>query len=150
MRNTLLFLFALISFSISAQVSNSFKWSENYRSVLEKAKKNKKPVLVYFSGSDWCGPCKRLKKDLFDVPSFSNIAKDYNMLYIDIPQKQDVISEKQYKHNKELMHQLNPNKVFPTVLILDKKGNVKDKMTGYSSIEEPTSYLNMINKYRSH
>ena len=40
-------------------------WQTDYKSVLKQAKKDKKNVLVYFTGSDWCPPCKMLKRDLF-------------------------------------------------------------------------------------
>ncbi len=148
MKFKLFFIAALVAFSISAQKHPKVNWSEDYKSILKKAKRNHKNIIVYFSGSDWCKPCIKLKKDLFEQQSFSNIAENYNLLYVDIPQNQDLISASQYKKNKELMAELNPRKVFPTVMILDSRGRVKEKISGYSSIADPTNYLSMIAKYK--
>ena len=38
----------------------SLNWSPTFKEALKKSKKEKKPVLIYFTGSDWCGPCKAL------------------------------------------------------------------------------------------
>lgn len=144
MKRKLLVLFLFFSFCLAAQSHSDVKWGYDYSKILKKANRNKKPVVVYFSGSDWCAPCKRLKKDLFEASSFENLAKKCNLLYVDIPQNRDLISEAQYKHNKELMNKLNPRKVFPMVMILDKKGNIKKQLSGYGSIQEPSNYLHMI------
>lgn len=144
MKYKLIVLFLLFSFSTFSQETSNLKWLHSYEKAVKKSKRNKKPIVLYFSGSDWCRPCKRLKKDLFETASFEKISKKLNLLYVDIPQNRDIISEKQYKHNKELMHQLNPRKVFPMVMILNKKGKVENKLSGYGSAEEPTAYLNMI------
>jgi len=42
------------------------KWLTNYETALKKASKQKKNILMFFTGSDWCPPCQMLKKDLFD------------------------------------------------------------------------------------
>lgn len=144
MKEKLLVLFLVFGLNLMAQDKSVVTWEYDYDTVLKKAKKNKKDVVVYFSGSDWCAPCKRLKKDLFEASSFVDVAKKINLLYVDIPQNRDLISDAQYKHNKELMNKLNPRKVFPMVMILDRKGNIKKQQSGYGSIEEPTGYLQMI------
>ena len=62
-----LFLLLMIPFLATAQMdiknANDSKWLTNYDTAISKAKKQKKNVLVYFTGSDWCPPCKMLKTD---------------------------------------------------------------------------------------
>lgn len=147
MRRVVFVLLMLLFVSVNAQQKSQLNWLTNYELVLKKAKKNKKPILVYFSGSDWCSPCKRLKKDLFDSEKFTGISKQYNLLYVDIPQKMDVISKKQYDYNKQLLQKLNPNQVFPLVMILNKKGKIKKEKKGYSSIATPDAHLNMLKEF---
>jgi len=144
MKGKLLVLFLFFNFCLVAQNADVVKWDENYSHVLKKANRNQKPVIVYFSGSDWCAPCKRLKKDLFDSSDFEVLANKCNLLYVDIPQNRDLLSQAQYNHNKELMNKLNPRKVFPLVMVLDKKGNIKKQLSGYGVIQEPSGYLQMI------
>ncbi|MGY5353203.1 thioredoxin family protein [Wenyingzhuangia sp. IMCC45533] len=147
MLKKLTFLLFLFSFSVFSQADKKLHWNQNYNLALKKAKKNKKPILVYFSGSDWCAPCKRLKEDLFDANAYADLLDEFNLVYVDIPQKLDVITPKQYAHNKELLKELNPRKIFPYVLVLNKKGKVLETKSGYSSIAEPTVYAQMLKKH---
>ena len=68
-------------------------WMPNYKKALKKSKKERKPVLIYFTGSDWCGPCKKitpllkflsnkyskLKIIKINIESEDNIADLYNI-----------------------------------------------------------------------
>ncbi len=122
------------------------KWLTNYDSAISKAKKQKKNVLVYFTGSDWCPPCKMLKTDLFDTNEFQQLSNNYILLYIDVPRNRDLISEKQMVHNKELLTKLNKKKVFPMFKIIDAKGNELDKLSGYSMNGVIDSHLRLLEK----
>jgi len=122
------------------------KWLTNYDSAISKAKKQKKNVLVYFTGSDWCPPCKMLKTDLFDTNEFQELSNNYILLYIDVPRNRDLISEKQMVHNKELLTKLNKKKVFPMFKIIDAKGKELDKLSGYSMNGVIDSHLRLLEK----
>ena len=66
----LVFLFlVLISTTISAQDSQ-LNWLLDFDRAKNISKEQDKPILVYFTGSDWCGPCKRLKADFFSSEGF--------------------------------------------------------------------------------
>ena len=122
------------------------KWLTNYDSAISKAKKQKKNVLVYFTGSDWCPPCKMLKTDLFDTNEFQELSNNYILLYVDVPRNRDLISEKQMVHNKELLTKLNKKKVFPMFKVIDAKGNELDKLSGYSMNGVIDSHLKLLEK----
>ncbi|SHK62450.1 thioredoxin family protein [Maribacter aquivivus] len=122
------------------------KWLTNYDSAISKAKKQKKNVLVYFTGSDWCPPCKMLKTDLFDTNEFQELSNNYILLYVDVPRNRDLISEKQMIHNKELLTKLNKKKVFPLFKVIDAKGNELDKLSGYSMNGVIDSHLKLLEK----
>ncbi|MBT8187760.1 MAG: thioredoxin family protein, partial [Croceitalea sp.] len=49
---------------------DNVQWLTDYDLAMGEALLKKKNVLVYFTGSDWCGPCKMLKKDLFATKEF--------------------------------------------------------------------------------
>jgi len=123
-------------------------WLKNYDEALAEAKKEKRNVLVYFTGSDWCPPCKMLKKDLFDTEDFKTVATNYTLLYIDIPRRRDILSVEQMKHNTDLMAKINSGGVFPLMIILDAKGTQLDKYSGYSMNGEVQYHLQLLEKYK--
>lgn len=124
---------ALISFSDSNKiVLEDVSWYVDYPEALTTAQSNNKNILVYFTGSDWCSPCKKLKVDLLPTEEFKSLADDYNLVYVDIPRNQDLISAGQMKKNKELMNQLNERKVFPLLVVVSPQGKKVDEYSGYS------------------
>ncbi|WP_300027494.1 thioredoxin family protein [uncultured Maribacter sp.] len=142
-------LFMIPLFASSQADFNSVddsKWLTNYDTAISKAKKQNKNVLVYFTGSDWCPPCKMLKTDLFDTKEFKELSNNYILLYIDVPRNRDLISEKQMVHNKALLTKLNKKKVFPLFKIIDAKGNELDKLSGYSMNGVVDSHLRLLEK----
>ena len=147
----LLFLFLLPIF-LSAQADISVvkdsKWLTDFDKALSQAKKIDKNVLVYFTGSDWCSPCKMLKKDLFDSVEFDELSNDYVLLYVDIPRNSDLLTPKQLQHNKEILGKYNKKGVFPLLKIVNSKGNELDEYSGYSMNGEISYHLALLNKYK--
>ncbi len=124
-------------------------WLTDYETALVEAKKEQKNVLVYFTGSDWCPPCKMLKKDLFDTEKFRTVSRRYALLYIDIPRKRDILTPKQMEHNSDVLAKLNKKGVFPLMVILDPKGTVLDEYSGYGMDGEIQGHLNLLGKYKN-
>lgn len=58
----LLLLITLGSFSVQAQEQ---EWQTDMNKAIELAQKSKKPLFLFFTGSDWCGWCIRLQKEVF-------------------------------------------------------------------------------------
>ena len=124
------------------------KWLTNYETALKKASKQKKNILMFFTGSDWCPPCKMLKKDLFETDDFKTISEEYVLLYIDIPRNKDILSEKQLQHNKELNSKFNKKGSVPLLKILNAKGKELGKYSGYSMNGEIKYHLNLLKKHQ--
>jgi len=122
------------------------KWLTDYDTAISIAKQQKKNVLAYFTGSDWCPPCKMLKTDLFDTNKFKELSSNYVLLYIDVPKSKDLLTEKQMVHNKNLLVKLNKKKVFPLLKILDSKGKELDRQSGYSMNGVVDSHLKLLEK----
>lgn len=120
-------------------------WQSDYDAAVKLAKKKKKPLLVFFTGSDWCGPCKMLHADLFETAEFAEFAKKNLILYkADFPRKTDSgITEAQKTKNNELKAQFQvPG--FPTVLLLNSKGEVIGKQVGYSRTQTTEPHMKTI------
>ena len=102
-------------------------WKDNFKDALKKSKKEKKPILIYFTGSDWCGPCKVLDKKLFHSEKFKNLADRDLILYeADNPRNKDLVSSEKMKENYKLIRKYKI-KSYPTLVLVNHKG----KMVGY-------------------
>jgi len=128
--------FMLLPILTIAQVDRitvaDLSWHLDYDTAMKEAQKTDKNLLVYFTGSDWCAPCKMLKKDLFETAEFREASEDYVMLYIDIPRNRDLLSTEQMAHNKALLPRLNKRNVFPLFTVLNSKEKELDKLSGYN------------------
>jgi len=97
------------------------KWGTDLNTALAQAKKDKKLVMINFTGSDWCIWCKRLQKDVFSTKEFDDYAKD-NLVLVeaDFPRTKKIDS-KQQKANEALMTKYNVQG-FPTLVVLNGDG----------------------------
>lgn len=140
MKQLILFFCMLLSVHIHSQ-KNELKWSDNFEKTIKKAKRNKKPIIIYFSGSDWCSPCKKLDADFFHSQKFLDQSKKFNLVLVDLPHRIDIISSKQRKKNEILMRKYNKGKSFPMVVFMNYNGNVKEKIKGYSFLRDTSKYF---------
>lgn len=110
-------------------------WMPTYKEALKKSKKEKKPILIYFTGSDWCGPCKILDKNLFHTEKFKNLAdKNLILLEIDIPRRLDIISPKKMIENKSIQKKYKVN-AFPTLMIVNHRGKKLAEKKGFVIVD---------------
>src|SRR5207342_2236488 len=85
------FLLAAGSFAAEAQ---ELVWSNNVDKAVEISKKEKKPLMLFFTGSDWCGWCMRLQSEVFLTPEFTKWAKDNVVLVeLDYPRRKQLAPE---------------------------------------------------------
>ncbi len=140
-----------ILFIAIASVSNAQEvdWLTDFEKAKKVSKKTKKPILMYFTGSDWCGPCKMLKKDFWEDPAFIKQSNDFVLLEIDVPFREDIISPAQKKKNKELQKKYNKEGAFPTLLALDANGKVKERISAYSMLRDTSGYFAFLDKARA-
>ncbi len=132
-----LFLVFLIITNLSAQIEEQSEtkqetdvWSSTLQDALKKASDENKPVLIYFTGSDWCGPCMNLDKNLFHTEKFESFAKENLVLYAaDFPRNKDLVSSAKRKINKDLSHRYDQSS-FPTIILINTKGEVLGRKNG--------------------
>jgi len=99
------------------------------------AKSASKPIILNFSGSDWCGPCIKMTRDIYEKESFVNYANEHLILVrADFPRsKKNQLDPKQIKHNEELAEKFNPQGKFPLTLLLDANGKILRTWDGFKS-----------------
>jgi len=112
-------------------------WLSDLEEGLKQAREEKKAVLVDFTGSDWCGWCIRLKKEVFDQKAFAAVTKDFVLVELDYPQKKKQDPAVQAK-NKAIAEKFSIEG-FPTVLLLTAEGE-PFAQTGYEE-GGPEKYL---------
>ncbi len=111
----------LINFAVFSQDnSTKLNWLTNVEKAKKISKKDKKPILVYFNGSDWCAPCIKLKEDFFWSDEFIEKSENLVLVMIDKPRRIDIISEKQMIYNNEIIAQYNKGKKFPNIDLTTK------------------------------
>ena len=111
------------------------KWESNWSDAAALAEKKHQNVVLVFSGSDWCAPCIKLDKSIWQSSEFQDYAKDHwTMLRVDFPRKKaNQLPEEQKNKNALLAEKYNKNGYFPLVLVLDPNGNILGQ-TGYKNI----------------
>ena len=132
----------VLSLNLSAQ-----NWQYNLDDAKTLAKDNSKQILLVFSGSDWCAPCIKLEKKIWNSQTFQDYAeKNLVLLRADFPRlKKNKPSQVQQTHNKFLAKNYNPKGYFPFVVLMDADGQVLNQL-GYKNFE-PQDYINAINAY---
>jgi len=119
----------LVLVAITLGANTHAAWQTDLRAARAQAQREGKAILVNFTGSDWCGWCIKLKKEVFDKPHFRGYAKDNLVLVeIDFPRKK-LQSIKKRKQNEALASKYGV-RGYPTILILDANGTEIGK-TGY-------------------
>jgi thioredoxin-related protein len=112
-------------------------WMVDINKAYEESKRTGKPIMANFTGSDWCGWCKKLKYEVFDKPAFKTWAdKTVVLVELDFPRRFQ-IPQKYQEQNRGLQQAFKVSG-YPTIwvfnLVKDEKGQFQiDAMgkTGY-------------------
>lgn len=139
MRNLLLLFGFMISNFVLSQ-----DWQYNFDEAKKLATEQDKNIIIVFSGSDWCAPCIKLDKNIWQSDAFQKESeKEWIIVKADFPRKKaNTLSKEQTEHNRKLAEKYNVDGSFPLVVVLDKNGKVLGKM-GFKNVS-PEEYIKMI------
>src|ERR1700712_468761 len=120
-------------------------WLSNFDDAKKEAVEKHKLIMINFSGSDWCGPCIRLRKEILESSTFESYAAEHLVLVrADFPrQKKNQLSKDQVKLNEALADKYNPEGKFPYTLLVDEHGKVLKEWDGYPD-EIPDRFIDQI------
>jgi len=120
----------LMALILSSQNKSEYKQDIlDAATALKLAAEQKKPILADFAGSDWCGWCIKLDKEVFSQKFFKDYAaENFVLLLVDFP-SQKKLSDAQTEQNESLARKYGV-RGFPTVVLLDANGKELDR-TGY-------------------
>ncbi|MFA6929841.1 MAG: thioredoxin family protein [Lentisphaeria bacterium] len=105
-------------------------WYDDFDTALKATQIGQKKLYVLFTGSDWCGWCKKLKADVLETGKFKEVAADkLILLYLDSPSPKAKMPEELLNKNRKLAEKFGV-RGFPTSLILDAQGKEIGKIVG--------------------
>lgn len=111
-------------------------WENDFTLAKTKATASHKNILINFSGSDWCGPCIRTHKEIFEKDAFVKYASDHLVLLkADFPRlKKNRLSAEQLQKNNDLAVKYNPEGDFPLTILIDENGKVIKEWKGFPNV----------------
>jgi protein disulfide-isomerase len=120
-------------------------WITDYEQGQQEAKANNRLVLLDFTGSDWCGWCKLLDREVFSNPQFKEYAsKNLVLVEVDFP-KMKALSDTLRTQNV-ILAQRYQIQAFPTIIVLNGDGKMVGEL-GYMK-GGPTAYIAVLEKLR--
>ena len=115
-------------------------WFTDHKKAIAESQKSEKPLLLLFTGSDWCPPCKALEKNILATAEFKKYAdENLVLLKLDFPSKKEQ-PDAEKKQNGELAKKY---KIlgYPTVIVLNSKGKKLGNDVGYDGKKKVTEYI---------
>lgn len=105
-------------------------WLHDFDAAKKQAKAENKPIFINFTGSDWCGWCIRIEKEIFSKKEFQDYAKDHLVLMeVDFPKKKKQSAEVKAQ-NKKLDKEFKIEG-YPTLFLLNAEGKKESEDIGY-------------------
>ncbi len=144
MKKIILLITLFLTTTCFSQKNNTnIKWETNFETAKKKAAKTNKPILMLFTGSDWCRPCKALKKEFFNSERFRIYNKKFIFMYVNFPRNKSLVTPKEVAQNKKLNSRYAV-KSLPTIITVNTKGNVIGSIKGYNSTGETHYHYDFI------
>lgn len=114
------------------------EWQLDFEKAKQTARSEHKYILLNFSGSDWCGPCIRLRKEILDSDEFGVFAGQKLVLVnADFPRlKKNALSKEQQQRNDLLADKYNPKGIFPLTLLLTSDGKILRAWEGFPNLSK--------------
>jgi len=117
------------------------KWTMDYAAATALAKEKKLPMLLNFTGSDWCGWCKLMDGNVYAKPEWSAFAeKNLVLVTLDFPKDKSIVPPRFVDKNNELKTKFGI-RGFPSYVILDSDAETKLGQLGAGKDKTPESFI---------
>lgn len=139
----LLTLLALVVTATALRAADA--WSTDFAAATAEAKKNNRPLLLDFTGSDWCGWCIKMKKESLDKKDFLTWAKDNVVLVeVDFPNSKPQTAE--LKKSNDALQKKYKVDGYPTFVLIDADGKELGRVEGYTA-GGPQAFIAKLNGF---
>lgn len=128
--NKIVLLFVLVFGSMTTQ-AQELTWETNINKAIEVSNKTNKPLLLFFTGSDWCGWCIRLQKEVLKTPEFTKWANE-NVVLVELDYPRRTPQTEEIKKQNAELQQAFGIQGFPTVFFA--KAITKDGKTNFQGL----------------
>ena len=116
-------------------------WTNNFELALAASKSTGRPMLMVFTGSDWCGFCKKLKAEVFDTPEFQQWAEQ-NVVLMEVDFPRGAPQEEAVKQQNAALRAKFPDIAgFPMVKFVSPNEEEMGSLRGYSPGTGPEKWL---------
>ncbi|HEY5652797.1 MAG TPA: thioredoxin fold domain-containing protein [Pontiella sp.] len=116
------------------------KWTMDFEAAKKAAAEKQLPILLDFSGSDWCGWCKLMEESVFTKPAWTAYATNQLMMVlIDFPKDKGLVPDKYVERNRALRAEYGV-RGFPTFVVLDDDGKTELGRLGAGRDKTPESF----------
>ena len=135
---SILFLAIIVGAAANAQHSK-LKWETDMMTAVNDAVKSDRPVLLFFTGSDWCGWCKRLQREVFFTPEFEKWADENVVLMeLDFPRRTPISQELREQNGQ--LQQMFGVRGYPTIWFVNPTVNSETNQVNFARIGK-TGYV---------
>jgi len=114
-------LYFVFFWSLQTLSAQELKWQTDINKAIELSTKSKKPLMLFFTGSDWCGWCIKLQKEVFQKPEFIEWSKKVILVELDFPKKTQL--EASLKQQNDQLQQIFQVQGFPTIWFVSPQKN---------------------------
>lgn len=132
-------LLALCCFSVKGHAE--IAWTTNYQQALQQSQASHKPILLFFTGSDWCPYCIKLDREVFETAEFSQLAGD-KFIFVLLDQPRNGSRSAEQNASVSQLQQKYGITGLPTVVLIDGSERVIGQL-GYKA-GGPAAYAKML------
>ena len=131
----------LLAASPATQGAKVGQWTMDFDAAKTLAKEKNLPILINFTGSDWCGWCKLMDRSVCSKPEWEAYAKENLVLvYIDFPQDKALVPVHFVARNQKLSDSFDV-RGYPTYIVLASDGETRLGQLGASRTATPESFM---------
>lgn len=132
MKRFSLFIALCLATLVGAVEGAGVNWMTNYDQAVEAGKQSNKPLVLLFTGSDWCTWCIKLERESLDTPEFAS-AVDGKFIFVKLDFPRSTLSNVGNSSQNDALRDKFKVMGFPTVVIVDPATGKKIASTGYKA-----------------
>ena len=136
-----LFTSSVTADEVATEGAEVGKWTMDYEAAVKLATEKKVPIMINFTGSDWCFWCKLMDENVFADEKWKTFAADNVVLVtVHFPKDQNIVPEKFVGQNEELKKKFGI-RGYPTYIVLDSDGETQLGQLGAGRDKTPEIFI---------
>jgi thiol-disulfide isomerase/thioredoxin len=142
----------LLVLSVVITQAQEIKWTTDMKEAVTRSMKENKPIMLFFTGSDWCGWCHRLQAEVFNKPEFGNWVNN-NVIPVELDFPRSKPQDEALKAQNNQLGQMLGVQGYPTVWFVTPTISTDNKINlnplgsqGYAA-GGPTNWINLVSAF---